>query len=80
MVNKTRSVPMVFRVTDFGLDIFVMRNQMQLTCEDVGALVGIHGTTVSKYERGTEANMHMGNFLGLCNLYDLDPRNYFELQ
>ena len=80
MVNRTRSVPMVFNHVRFGNDALTRRIELKLTQDDIVALTGISGATVSVYERGREPRPNMGNFLDLCNVYDLDPREYFELE
>jgi len=80
MTKRERSIPMVFRHTDFGNDIFTRRLELKLTASEVAQLITVDQSTVSKYERGAEPNMKVGNFLTLCNIFDLDPRNYFELE
>lgn len=80
MVNRTRSIPMVFRAVHFANEIMSRRLEMKLNIREVAELVKVHATTVSKYEQGKEDNMKMDNFLDLCNLFDLDPREFFELE
>lgn len=80
MVNKIKSIPMIFRHNEFGSDCLAARTEIGMTCEDVAKHINIHSSTVAKYERGCEENPKMNNFLDLCNLYDLDPRKYFELK
>lgn len=80
MVNRTRSIPMVFRVTHFGNEIMSRRLELGMTIREVSEMAKIHATTISTYERGEEANMKMDNFLDLCNLFDIDPREFFELE
>jgi len=80
MVNRTRSVPMVFNNVRFGNDILTRRIELGMTGQNVAELCGdIHAMLVFKYERGLETNPKMDNFLKLCNVFDLDPREYFEL-
>jgi len=80
MVNRTKSVPMRFRAANFGITIFAMRRELGLTQIAVGNLIGLSETLVCEYEQGKQDNPKMKNFLALCNLYDLDPRDYFELE
>jgi transcriptional regulator with XRE-family HTH domain len=79
MVNRTRSVPMVFRHIHFANECVSRRVELKLSNIDVCNLSGLSSATVSVYERGLEPNPQMANFLKLCNLYDLDPREFFEL-
>lgn len=81
MVNKTRSVRMIFNNVRFGNDILTRRLEIGFTGEQIARLAGeMHATLVFKYEAGKEPNPKMVNFLALCNVYDLDPREYFELE
>ena len=80
MANRTRSIPMVFRAVHFANEIMSRRLEMKLNIREVGELVKVHATTISTYERAGESNMKMENFLDLCNLFDLDPREFFELE
>lgn len=79
MVNRTRSVPMIFNHVRFGARIFQERFDAGMTFAEVGELVGLNQSTIATYERG-EDNMKVQHFLALCNLYDLDPREFFELE
>lgn len=79
MVNRTKSIPMLFRHANFGITILAHRTELGLSQDAVGALVGVTGSMVGDYERGKEDNPKMKNFLALCNLFDLDPREFFEL-
>ena len=79
MVNRTRSVPMVFRKIHFGNECLASRLELGLTQLDVQTLTGLSTAAISEYERGNQDNMHVGNFLALCNAYDLDPRDFFDL-
>jgi len=80
MVNRTRSVAMVFRFAHFGNEILAHRLELGLTQDAVGNLIGTTASTIGEYERGKEPNPKMQNFLALCNLYDIDPRGFFELE
>jgi len=80
MVNKTRSVPMIFNHVRWGNDLLARRLEMKLTGVDISTLISFDKTQLYRYERGDEANPKMRHFLEACNLYDLDPREYFELE
>ena len=80
MTKRERSIPFVFRANEFGNDILAVRLEMAVSASTVANHVKISASTVAKYERGAEDNMKMENFLDLCNLFDLDPRKYFELE
>lgn len=79
MVNRVRSIPMAFNAVHFGNVISAHRAELKMTLTEVAKLTTIHATTLSDYERGGESNMKMENFLSLCNLYDIDPREFFVL-
>lgn len=81
MVTKVRSVRLIFNNMRFGNDILARRLQLGMTGAEVAVLAGnMHATLVYKYEAGKEENPKMGNFLSLCNVFDLDAREYFELE
>lgn len=80
MVNRIKSVPMAFRHVEFGRDITACRAELKLTQSQVGELVNLANSCISDYETGTEPNPKIQNFLAICNLFDLDPRSYFELE
>lgn len=81
MVTKTRSVAMVFNHVRFGNDMLTRRLVLGMTGYEVASLAGsMHATLVFKYESGQEKNPKMENFLAFCNVFDLDPREYFELE
>ena len=80
MVNKTRSVAMIFNNIRWGNDILTRRLELKLTQEDISKLTGISTTAISQYETGVEDNPKLSFYLVMCNVYDLDPREYFELE
>lgn len=81
MVTKVRSVRLIFNNVRFGNDILARRLELGLTGNQVATLAGnMHATLVYKYEGGKEENPKMDNFLSLCNVFDLDAREYFELE
>lgn len=71
---------MVFNHIQFGIDILARRTELQMTGDEVSSLVTCEKSTVYAYERGVEPSPRMRHFISLCNLYDLDPRDYFELE
>jgi len=81
MVTKIRSVPMIFNHVRFGNDMLTRRIELGMTGAEVAKLAGnMHPTLVFKYENGAEDNPKVENFLAFCNVFDLDPRDYFELE
>lgn len=69
---------MIFNHVRWGNDLLACRLENRLSLTDVQPLIVVDKTTLAHYERG-EDNLKMQHFLSLCNLYDLDPREYFEL-
>lgn len=80
MVNRTRSVPMVFNHIRWANDILAARLEHGLVQDSITTLTGLSGTAISHYEQGKEENPKIAHFLLMCNVYDLDPREYFELE
>lgn len=80
MVNRTRSIPMKFRAVNFGITCLAMRLELKLSGEQAAEMLPFDKSALFKYERGEEDNMKMQNFLALCNLYDLNPADFFELE
>lgn len=80
MVTKIRSVPMEFAVNKFATDITQARLELGLSGEEVAELITVDRSALYKYERGEQSNMKMQNFLSICNIYDLNPANYFVLK
>lgn len=80
MVTRSRSINMVFRKNAFAADIRSARLELGYSLDDVARHVSITDGQIGRYEQGKEDNMKMQNFLELCNLYDLNPQDYFELE
>lgn len=80
MTKKERSIAMTFNPVKFGNDLMVARLELRWTANEVSKAIGISQSMVSRYERAEESNPQMHTFLAFCNAYDLDPRNYFELE
>lgn len=79
-MKRIRSVAMVFNHVRFGNDILARRLELGLSGEQVAEIVEFEKSTIYKYERATEPSPKMRHFLAICNAYDLDPREYFELE
>lgn len=73
-----RSHAMVFAVHKFVQACEGHRTELGFTMWQVQELAAYHSyhALVSK----ARANIEMKNFLALCNVFDLDPRDYFELE
>ena len=80
MGKRELSISMIFNSVQFGTDIFACRKELGMTGEAVAELIPVDKSALYKYEKGLQDNMKMQNFLAICNLYDLDPRRYFELE
>lgn len=78
-MKRIRSVPMVFNHIRFGNDILACRLELGLSGEAVAEIVGIEKSSIYKYEAGKEPSPKLRHFVAMCNAYDLDPREYFEL-
>lgn len=79
MTKRIRSIPLVFDAVRFGNDVLAHRLEAGLTGEQVARIADMEKSVIFKYERGEEDNMKMQNFLKLCNVWDLDARDYFVL-
>lgn len=72
---------------DWAFDAEKFAESLQaMTDDDMQAaadLLGVSWQTIRRWQKGnydTEFNFpRMSNFLNLCNLLDLDPRDYFTL-
>jgi transcriptional regulator with XRE-family HTH domain len=67
----------VFDMEKFGNDVRQSRIDAHLTQQELGEILGVEGTTVSGWERNHHPSVFIGNFVGACNLFDLDPRHYW---
>lgn len=79
MTKRERSIKMIFNPIKFGNDIMARRLELKLTTHDIETLSGLAQSAIARYERGEEPNPKMQSFLAVCNAYDIDPREYFEL-
>lgn len=80
MTTQALVVPFVFVADLFAFAIYQARLGAGLTQNDVAQLAGCSDTNISTLEAGKEPNPKVGNLLALCNLFDLDPREFFLLQ
>jgi len=79
MPKKIRSVPMKFRAVHFANECMAHRIELGLKLSDIEKLTGLSDTTIKNCENAKYPNMHIGHFILICNVYDLDPREFFEL-
>lgn len=79
MVNKVRSIDFVFRKNAFATDIMAARTELGVTQREAARSLSVTEAALGSYENALEDNPKLQHFLAVCNLYDLDPRNYFEL-
>lgn len=73
-----RSHAMLFAVRRFVLECEGRRVELGLTMKDVENLAEYHAYSHLTFRQAD--NIEMKNFLKLCNLFDLDPRDFFELK
>lgn len=78
-MKRVRSIDFIFRKHRFATDITASRAELGMTQIEVANHVGLSGSAISDYESAHEDNMKLKNFLNLCNLFDLNPHEYFEL-
>lgn len=78
-MKRIRSIDFIFRKHQFATDIAASRIELGMTQIEVASHVGLSGSAISDYESAHEDNMKLQNFLNLCNLFDLNPHEYFEL-
>lgn len=73
-------IPFEFNTKQFQRDLDEQRKRAHLTHKDLGAFVGrssswaytlIHGNGIE--------TVTLGDFVKLCNLFDLSPITYFQL-
>lgn len=79
MVHKVRSIDFIFRKNSFATDIVAARAELGYTQREVAKHLNVTEAALGSYENALEDNPKLQHFLSVCNLYDLDPRNYFEL-
>lgn len=73
-----RSHAMVFAVTKFVQDCEGRRVELGLNQREIMTLADYNN--YHRLTRVKPVNIEMKNFLALCNVFDLDPRDYFELK
>lgn len=79
-MKKERSINMVFRKQQFATDIKACRAELGMTQREVAKHVTCTEAAIGSYENALEDNPKLQNFLDICNLYDLNPQEYFELE
>lgn len=79
MVNKIRSIPFVFRKHAFASDIVSCRLELGVTQREAANSLRCTEAALGSYENALEDNPKLQNFLDVCNLYDLNPCEYFQL-
>ena len=56
-----------------GLRIHQKRKELDLTMEELGALVGVNKTAVNKWEKGTVRNLKQSTIADLAKLFGCSP-------
>lgn len=80
MTKTIRSINMVFRKNKFATDIKAARLELGYTLDEIAKNVSVTDGQIGRYEKALEDNPKLQNFLDICNLYDLNPQEYFELE
>jgi transcriptional regulator with XRE-family HTH domain len=78
MPAEYTTIDFTFAYKAFGYHVTRARVEAGYTQEDFGALFGVSGSAVSRWELGKGAP-GISNFLLVCNTLNLDPRTYFVL-
>lgn len=72
----------VFHQTAFASAILLMHDTF--TWIELGGLLGVSKSTVNNWANGNFSeqfpHQHMSNLLIVCNMLDLDPREFFILE
>lgn len=72
----------VFDSVQFGIDVKRARESKRLSQTTVGQALGKEtGAVIAALERGTyDESLLLRDFMKLCQLFDLHPFEYFDLQ
>jgi len=82
-------MPIVYKVFNFRFDLerfgYDLKRCDFVNDTTIAAMLGVDGTTIHNWKNRAQANTttpypNMTNFLKVCNLLDLDPRDYFVLE
>lgn len=77
-----------YRVIPFVFDMKAFSDALKVLPEDeisrFAEILGVHSSTLRNWRNNAHRNTlfpypNMTNFLTVCNLLDLDPRNFFVL-
>lgn len=79
MTARFKVVPFVFLHRLFGSCVFFKRTEMRLSQNDVGIAIGRSNSFIATIENGHDG-IPMTDFLSLCNLFDFNPSDFFELE
>lgn len=80
MVKIERNYNWLFCKREFGNDVRAKRIAADLTQEQLGEMVNRTASWVYTVETAKLRGIHVVEFVALCNLFDLDPRKYYELE
>lgn len=81
MTKIVRDYKWVFDGHTFGQHVSAARKQAGLSQAELAEMFGYTSGWVSQIERGvTLSAIQQKQFLGLCNLLDLDPREYMVIE
>lgn len=66
----------------FGMVVKQMRDEAGLSQNDVASVLGVSGSYIGYIEKNNERmiTLRIDHVIGLCNLFDLDPRDYYYIK
>lgn len=68
-----------FNEREFAVDVLTARLDAGLTQREVDVLIGREGTCANVEGPRKNYEPYISTLLLLCNLFDLDPRKYWEV-
>lgn len=77
-----RSVEMYwsFDISSFGQAVTAARMDADLKMSELAVLVDMSQSNISRIERGMTHNPEINGILKICDVLNLDPRNFFEVK
>jgi hypothetical protein len=82
-------MPAIYKVYNFRFDLerfgYDLKRCKFVNDKTLAAMLGLDASTVNNWKNHARSNTEtpypsMTNFLKVCNLLDLDPREYFVLE
>jgi transcriptional regulator with XRE-family HTH domain len=81
MATKHKWMDFEFDLEEFALAIDGVMIAENIADEELAELVGLDHSTINNYRNGNIKDWYprMATFLNICNVLNIDPRNYFKL-